>query len=89
MHPLLDRRAFLHRLGAGAALLLLPASTRGGWGHAAPGWGRAPSTPMAGSTRMIDPAVMAWWAAAVAMIRLDRGTWRGSQVPTGLKVLLP
>jgi TldD protein len=35
MHPLLDRRAFLHRFGTGVALLLLPASARGGWGRAA------------------------------------------------------
>jgi TldD protein len=41
MHPKLDRRAFLSRLGAGAALFMLPASARGGWGRAALDGGRA------------------------------------------------
>lgn len=44
MHSPLDRRAFLHRLGAGTALFLLPASARGGWGRAALDGGRALST---------------------------------------------
>ena len=51
--------------------------------------GRGPSTPIAGSRRMIEPAVMAWCAAAVAMMRREPGTCRASHVPTGLKVLLP
>lgn len=41
MNSQLDRRGFLCRLGAGAAVLLLPASARGGWGRAALGGGRA------------------------------------------------
>lgn len=47
------------------------------------------SGPLVGSTRMTEPAVMAWWAAAVAMMRFDPGTACGSQMPTGLKVALP
>jgi TldD protein len=47
MNSQLDRREFLCRLGAGAAVLLLPASARGGWGRLAHAGGHAsPSAPV-------------------------------------------
>ncbi len=45
--------------------------------------------PLDTSNRMIDPAVMAWCAAAVAITRSEFGTGRASHTPTGLNVLLP
>jgi hypothetical protein len=38
---------------------------------------------------MMEPAVMAWWAAAVAITREEPGTGCASQTPTGLNVLFP
>ncbi len=51
--------------------------------------GSRPSTPFATSTRTMEPAVMAWCAAAVAMTFDEPGTGRASHVPTGLNVLFP